>query len=81
MYNVHSLLHLAANVASFGCLDNFSAFPFESKLYQIKRTVRSGKNPLVQVANCLEENLKVKIPNEQQIIIKEKSVYILSDTM
>ena len=43
--------------------------------------VRSGEKTLVQVANRLEEIIKVKIPNEPQITIKEKSDYILSDTM
>ena len=62
VYNVHSLLHLAADVSHLGCLDNFSAFPFESKLYQIKRTVRSGKNPLVQVANRLEQGYSIGGP-------------------
>jgi hypothetical protein len=32
VYNVHCLIHLAADVKHLGCLDEFSAFPFENKL-------------------------------------------------
>lgn len=39
VYNVHCLIHLAANVKHFGCLDNFSAFPFENKLGQWKKLI------------------------------------------
>jgi len=35
VYNVHSLIHLPDDVKKFGPLDRFSAFPFESFLYQI----------------------------------------------
>lgn len=32
VYNVHNLVHLPEDVLEFGCVDNFSAFPFENFL-------------------------------------------------
>uniref|UniRef100_A0A182PX04 PiggyBac transposable element-derived protein domain-containing protein n=1 Tax=Anopheles epiroticus TaxID=199890 RepID=A0A182PX04_9DIPT len=40
--NVHNLQHVYGEVAMYGPLDGFSAYPFESHLQQIKRWVRSG---------------------------------------
>ncbi|OXA40777.1 hypothetical protein Fcan01_24539 [Folsomia candida] len=48
-HNLHSLLHLARDCIRHGPLDNFSAFPFENKLQQIKKLVRSPAFPLQQV--------------------------------
>lgn len=80
VYNVHSLLHLAADVVNHGSLDNFSAFQFENKLQDIKRLVRSGRNPLIQVANRLEENTKHRLRQMQRPTIKGKNnVFIHTD--
>ena len=38
VYNVHSLIHLAADVQNFGPLDSFSAFPLENFLGKLKKT-------------------------------------------
>ncbi|CAH0760242.1 unnamed protein product [Diatraea saccharalis] len=54
--NVHNLLHVTAEVEMYGTLDTFSAYPFENKLYMIKRMLRDGKNPLSQVAKRLTED-------------------------
>lgn len=54
-YNVHSLIHLVEDVKKLGPLDIFSAFPFESKLYEIKNLLRSGNKPLKQCAHRLIE--------------------------
>ena len=48
-YNVHSLIHLCTDVRNFGSPDLWSAFPFESFLYQVKRSIKQGKSPLVQI--------------------------------
>ncbi|XP_071575786.1 uncharacterized protein, partial [Temnothorax nylanderi] len=39
-HNVHNLLHLCDEVRKFGSLDNFSAFPFENFMMQIKKVLR-----------------------------------------
>lgn len=54
-YNVHSLIHLAADSSRFGVLDLFSTFKFENKLGKIKRLLRSGNRPLEQVYNRISE--------------------------
>ncbi len=47
VYNVHGLIHLHEDVRHFNCsLNDISGFPFENHLQQIKKQVRSGKNPL-----------------------------------
>jgi hypothetical protein len=49
VYNVHGLLHLAADAKLHGCLDTFSAFPYENELKSIKCLVRKAEVPLSQV--------------------------------
>lgn len=53
--NVHNLCHLTEEVSRFGSLPSFSTYPFENKLFQIKRMLRTGTKPLVQVAKRLAE--------------------------
>lgn len=48
--NVHNLSHIVDEVKKFGILSSFSTYPFENKLYQIKRMLRHGLKPLTQVA-------------------------------
>lgn len=45
VYNVHSLVHLPADVQKFGHLDSFSAFRFENFLGQLKRELKSPNLP------------------------------------
>lgn len=54
--NVHNLSHICNDVMNFGCLDNFSAFPAESFMFQIKQKIclKSGK-PLQQLVKRLNE--------------------------
>ena len=56
VYNVHSLVHLADDVATFGEFEKCSAFAFESFLGKLKRLVRKPNNPLQQVIRRLSEN-------------------------
>lgn len=56
VYNVHSLLHIVDDVKKFGCLDNYSAFPFESYMSHIKRMLKNHKHSLAQVCNRVEES-------------------------
>jgi len=55
VYNVHGLTHLAADVKQHGCLDHFSAFPYENKLKELKKLVRKPSCPLPQVIRRLSE--------------------------
>lgn len=58
--NVHNLIHLTEDVNNLGNLTKFSAYPFESKLYEIKNMLRSGNKPLAQIANRLIEIQKAQ---------------------
>lgn len=56
-YNIHNFLHLSDCINLFGSLDNFSAFPFENYMQQLKRKVRKSALPLQQVIHrVLEES-------------------------
>lgn len=55
MYNVHLLSHLHEDVNNYGPLDNFSAFPFESYLGQLKSMIKSPNKPLQQIHRRIEE--------------------------
>lgn len=54
-HNIHNMLHISDDAEYFGILDNFSTFPFENKLQQIKRLVRKGDKPLAQIVKRLVE--------------------------
>lgn len=50
VYNVHNLIHLADDVGTFGIpLDDFSCFPFENEMKNIKRYLRKHDKPLAQI--------------------------------
>nr|CAI5833468.1 unnamed protein product [Callosobruchus analis] len=55
IYNIHILSHLSDDVAAFGPLDSFSAFPFENFLGELKLYIKSPKNPLIQIYRRLME--------------------------
>lgn len=61
VYNVHSLVHIVDDVKLFGCLDNYSAFPFESHMSTLKRMLKNNKHPLAELSNRLEESYIVPI--------------------
>lgn len=55
VYNVHMLLHLISDVKRFGNVMNFSAYPFENKLGELKRLVKTSSKPLQQICRRLCE--------------------------
>jgi len=58
VYNVHCLIHLAGDVKNLGTLDNFSSFPFENKLGQLKKMIRKPQFPIQQIVYRLAEQVK-----------------------
>jgi hypothetical protein len=66
VYNVHNLLHLAADVKKLGVLDNFSAFMFENKLGQLKKLVRKPQQPIQQVLKRLDEQASFRFQKATQ---------------
>jgi hypothetical protein len=55
IFNVHSLLHLSDDVKVHGCLDNFSAFTFESYMSRLRRLLRTNHSHLSQVVKRIQE--------------------------
>ena len=55
VYNIHNLIHLAADAQKFGPLQSVSAFAFESYLGNIKRLLRSPNRPLPQIIRRMSE--------------------------
>lgn len=60
-YNIHGLLHLAADVRNLGSLDEYSAFKFENKLGQIKKLIRKSSGLLSQVHRRLLEQSEIEV--------------------
>lgn len=54
-YNVHSLLHLADDVKSFGHLHSYSAFKFENFMQKMKKMVRKPSLPIQPVMKRVKE--------------------------
>lgn len=73
VYNIHVLCHLSEEARLHGSLNNVSAFSFENYLGEIKRLIRSRRNPLQQLYRrltemnelCLTENLVVSQYSEE----------------
>ena len=62
-YNVHSLIHIPADVLRFGPLDNISCFPFENYLQSLKRRIRRSTQPLAQLVKRLfETHINISSP-------------------
>lgn len=61
--NIHNLSHVVSEVRRFGKLQDYNAYPFENKLFSIKKLIRQGNNPLSQVARRLSEKHLLEIEN------------------
>jgi hypothetical protein len=67
VYNVHSLIHIPDDAKLYGKLDNISAFPFENKLQQVKRLVKSARLPQQQVIRRIIEQQDYKSNKSRQM--------------
>ena len=82
-YNTHCLIHIADDVAHFNCsLNDISAFPFEDHLMKLKKFVRKGDKPIVQMIKKIKalENANLDqtgIKNKKMIIHPEIDCYFL----
>ena len=56
VYNIHSLSHIADDCIFYDSpLDDFSSFPFENYLGQLKKLLRGTRKPLAQLCRRLSE--------------------------
>lgn len=62
--NFHNLCHVIDDVKKFGCLSDISSYQFENSLGHLKSLVRSGKQPLTQIANWVK---RMSITNTNKI--------------
>lgn len=67
--NIHNLVHVTSEVERFGPLDTLSSYPFENQLFNVKKMLRTGKNPLQQVINRItEETLVTNFADSSNLI-------------
>ncbi len=85
-YNVHSLIHLAADVRHFGTsLNEICAFPFENHLHKLKKSVRNATNPISQLSKRITEMDNAKVhtipaPHRASVSTKMKdSCFMVGD--
>lgn len=76
-HNVHNLLHLANDVHTFGCLDNFSCFKYENHMQIIKKKLHQSGKPLQELTNRIFEDLRQ--PNIQSPIVKYPTIVYTSN--
>ena len=72
VYNVHGLIHLAADVRNFSPLDSYSAFPFENCLGKVEKLVRKPNFPLQQVIRRLSEKQETESLSKQYSNVPRK---------
>lgn len=61
VYNVHALIHLAADAIKFGSLNNVNSFAFENYLGCLKRFLRKGNQSLQQICNRVYEGKEINV--------------------
>ena len=81
VYNVHSMVHLPGAAEEFGDINSCAAFPFENYLQSLKKLVRSGRRPIVQVAKRLSERCGQNAPMPETSVSwkKPNNCYVLNE--
>ena len=89
-YNIHVLQHFPDVAVFHGSLDEVSAYPFESHLGQLKKSITSSHNPLVSLVKGIHRTqanltgvtflkpdpiISTKWPNNIYIDVKKHKVY------
>ncbi|KAJ8672574.1 hypothetical protein QAD02_003833 [Eretmocerus hayati] len=75
---MHWTAHLADDVQNMQCdLSHYTAFPFENYLQFLRKKIKSGFNPLVQLCNRVAEErsmeaFPVKLPEQVEILSPKK---------
>lgn len=69
-YNVHNVVHICDDVETFGPLDQFSAFKFESFMYKLKLKLKTSSRPLHQIANRIAEESEMPIDHSMETFPK-----------
>lgn len=84
-HNIHSLIHLPFYVKRHGCLDNFSAYKFESYLGAIKKSISHSRYPLQEAANRILEKVNILYTKKTNTNINEShklsNEYNIDDAM
>lgn len=65
--NIHGLLHITTNFNHYGPLDQYSCFPFENHMKEIKKCLRKSDKPLQQFIRRYHEKCNVYNPGRQGI--------------
>ena len=73
-HKVHNLVHLSSDVARHGCLDSFSAFPFENHMQFLKKLRRNHDRPLAQIVTRFAEINKNQLPNLSEQSFQSKTI-------
>ena len=85
VYNVHLLSHLGDDVLRNGALDNFSSFPYENYLGNLKKMIRGGRCPLKQVINTIISRIQLgifKTPTKLRVNTKfPNNIYIYNNSI
>lgn len=74
--NIHNLCHIVSEVEQFGPLPSFTAYPFENYMHSLKKLVRTGPNPLAQVAARIIESENSNTSKDCPFASQENSVTV-----
>jgi hypothetical protein len=72
---MQNLVHLPEDVLEFGCVDNFSAFPFKNFLQKLKHMLKHCGKPLEQVVRRYHEFKKISTFSNNKKNEKKNNTY------